>query len=124
MTSLGIFLLFNTRRGLSSSISLSVLTSLAFPFPFDTFDFSVGVRGESRSVASADESIMVGFSMLMAFEGFAFLAASRGRPKSSDFPDKKYLRPRVADEVGIGAAPINTGILPAMAIVILLVYKT
>jgi hypothetical protein len=68
---------------------------------------------------------MVGFSILMAFEGFALLVARRGRPKSSAFPGKKYLRARVADEVGIGAAPINTGILLAStAIMILLVYKT
>jgi hypothetical protein len=111
---LGIFLLAGALRGLSSS-SLSLFAFLAFPFPFDGFDlcFGVGVIGEGGSNESADGMSIEGFSTLRDCVGLAFLAVRRGRPKLSDLPGKKYLRPCVADDVADGAAPINTGVFPS-----------
>lgn len=114
LVSLGIFLLAGASRGLSSLFSLSLLAFLAFPFPFDGFGlcFGVGVSGERGFNESLADGMRI--EVLLTLRGLALPAAvRRGRPKLSDLPGKKYLRPCAADDVADGAAPINTGVFPS-----------
>ena len=84
---------------------------MAFSFPFD-FGFGVGVSGDSDDLEDGMSDV-VAFSTLADCMGPGLVAVNRGRPRLSDLPDKKYLRPCEADDVADGAAPMNTGVFPS-----------
>ena len=84
---------------------------MAFPFPFD-FGFGVGDRDDSFGLEDVMSDV-VAFSTLADRIGSGLVAVNRGRPRLSDFPGKKYLRPCEADDVVDGATPTNTGVFPS-----------